>query len=113
MKMRAILRGTVLAESDRTVIVEGNHYFPIDSIRHEHFRDSTLTTTCFWKGVASYYTVEVGGKQSANAAWYYAEPSDEAAQIRDRVAFWKDVEVVAVDSSSQTPEYEAPDGAVC
>ena len=97
MKMQAILNGTVVAESDQTVIVEGNHYFPAESIRREHFRDSDLHTTCHWKGVASYYSVEVDGKQSTDAAWYYPEPSAEAAQIRDRVAFWKDVQVVEVE----------------
>lgn len=94
MKMQAILNGTVVAESDQTVIVEGNHYFPIESIRREHFRGSDLHTTCPWKGVASYYSVEVDGKQSTDAAWYYSEPSAAAAEIRDRVAFWKDVQVV-------------------
>lgn len=113
MKMQAILNGTVVAESDQTVVVEGNHYFPVESIRREFFQDSTTQTTCHWKGTASYYSVAVDGKQSTDAAWYYPEPSAEAAQIRDRVAFWKGVEVIAVEPGQQAPEYDAPAGAVC
>ena len=113
MKMQAILDGTVIAESDQTVIVEGNHYFPADSVRRDRLRDSNLHTTCHWKGVASYYSVEVDGRVSKDAAWYYQEPSAEAAHIRDRIAFWKDVQVVAVGHGPTTPEYAAPDGAVC
>ena len=91
--MRAIWRDTVLAESDDTVVVEGNHYFPPDSIRGEHFRPSDTHTMCPWKGVASYYDVIVGGEVNKDAAWYYPEVIDAAEQIKGRVAFWTGVKV--------------------
>ena len=91
--MKATWQGTILAESDDTVVVEGNHYFPPDSIRREHFRDSTQHTFCPWKGEASYYDVVVDGAVNEGAAWYYPEPKDAAANIKDRVAFWKGVTV--------------------
>ena len=83
----------MLAESDRTVIVEGNHYFPPDSLRREFFKHSGTITTCPWKGKASYYTLEVDGKRNPDAAWYYPNPSRQAAQIKDHVAFWRGVKV--------------------
>ena len=92
--MRAIWKGAVLAESDDTVVVEGNHYFPADSLRAEHFRPSDTHTTCGWKGVASYYDVVVGDDRNADAAWFYPEPKQAALQVTDRVAFWRGVEVV-------------------
>jgi uncharacterized protein (DUF427 family) len=92
--MRAIWNGTVLAESDDTVVVEGNHYFPADSLRREHFRDSDHHSVCPWKGTASYYDLVVGDAINPQAAWYYPQPKDAAAQIKDRVAFWHGVEVV-------------------
>jgi uncharacterized protein (DUF427 family) len=92
--MKAIWRGAVLAESDDTVVVEGNHYFPTDSLDRTYFGASEHTTRCPWKGTASYYDVEVGGERNANAAWFYADPKPAAAEIRDRVAFWKGIEVV-------------------
>lgn len=91
--MRAIWNGTVIAESDRTVPVEGNHYFPPGSVRREHLRGSDTHTVCSWKGTASYYDVVVGDAVNAGAAWYYPEPKDAAAQIRDHVAFWRGVTV--------------------
>jgi uncharacterized protein (DUF427 family) len=91
--MRAIWNGTVLAESDDTVVVEGNHYFPAESVKREHFADSDKTTFCPWKGTASYYSVNVNGDENRDAAWYYAEPYAAAAEIRDRVAFWNGVTV--------------------
>jgi uncharacterized protein (DUF427 family) len=91
--MKATWQGTTLAESDDTVIVEGNHYFPLDSIRREYFRDSTQHTFCPWKGEASYYDIVVEGAVNEGAAWYYPEPKDAAANIKDRVAFWKGVTV--------------------
>ena len=91
--MRAVWRDTVLAESGETVVVEGNHYFPADSIRREHFRPSDTHTTCPWKGVASYYDVLAGNDVNKDAAWYYPEPKDAAAEIKGRVAFWKGVKV--------------------
>ena len=90
---RAIWEGVVLAESDDCVVVEGNRYFPADSIRSEHFKPSETHTVCPWKGIASYYHVEVNGKRNADAAWYYPEPEAAASQIRDRIAFWRGVRV--------------------
>ena len=91
--MKAIWNGAVLAESDDTVVVEGNHYFPAESINRAYFVDSDHHTRCPWKGLASYYTIDVEGQQNANAAWYYPDPSDAARQIKDHVAFWKGVQV--------------------
>lgn len=91
--MKAIWNGTILAQSDDTVIVEGNHYFAAGSINRDFFRESSLHTTCPWKGVASYYHIEVDGKVNEDAAWYYPNPKDAAEKIRDRVAFWKGVEI--------------------
>ncbi len=91
--MKAIWNGTVVAESNDTVVVEGNHYFPLESVRKELLRPSETTTVCSWKGVANYYTLDVGGKTNPDAVWYYAEPKEAAKQIRGRVAFWKGVEV--------------------
>lgn len=83
----------VLAESDDTLIVENNHYFPADSITKACFAPSTHTSYCPWKGTAHYFSIVVAGKRNENAAWYYPEPLEAAAEIRDRVAFWKGVEV--------------------
>src|SRR5437762_3073031 len=91
--MRATWNGAVLAESDKTIVVEGNHYFPKESLRMDHFRSSPTHTVCGWKGTASYYTVEVGGKQNPDAAWYYPEPKEAARNIANYVAFWKGVTV--------------------
>jgi uncharacterized protein (DUF427 family) len=91
--MKATWNGAVLAESDDTVVVEGNHYFPVTALHREHFRPSDTHTTCGWKGIASYYDVMVDGAVNKDAAWYYPEPKDAAKQILDRVAFWKGVEV--------------------
>jgi uncharacterized protein (DUF427 family) len=91
--MKATWKGEVLAESDETVVVEGNHYFPVDSIKREHFRESETHTVCPWKGTASYYDVVVGGDVNNDAAWFYPEPKDAAKEIKDRVAFWRGVKV--------------------
>ena len=91
--MKAIWSGAVLAESDATVVVEGNHYFPPDSLNREYFTSTPTHTTCSWKGVASYYDVVVGDKVNKDAAWYYPDPKPEAANIRGRIAFWKGVTV--------------------
>ncbi|MEE8306532.1 MAG: DUF427 domain-containing protein [Gammaproteobacteria bacterium] len=91
--MKAIYNEQIIAESDATVVVEGNHYFPADSIKQEFFSDSDTTTRCPWKGEASYYNVEVGGDLNKDAAWYYSDPKSAAEEIRDRVAFWRGVEV--------------------
>lgn len=91
--MRAVWHDAVLAESDDTVVVEGNHYFPADSLRAEHFRPSATHTVCPWKGEASYYDVLVGDEVNEDAAWYYPETKEAAAEIKGRVAFWKGVRV--------------------
>ncbi len=91
--MKAIWNGAVLADSNDTVVVENNHYFPIESINKDYFSPSTHTSRCGWKGTASYYSIEVAGKRNENAAWYYAEPLAAASDIRGRIAFWKGVEV--------------------
>ena len=93
--MKAVWNGVTLAESDDTIVVEGNHYFPSDSVHGEYFEDSATHTTCSWKGEASYYHVIVEGKENPDAAWFYPSPKDAAAQIKDYVAFWKGVEVVS------------------
>ena len=93
--MKAIWNDTVLAESDATVVVEGNHYFPPDSLNREHLVESDHTTVCPWKGTASYYTVRVGDAENANAAWVYRDPKERAKGIRDHVAFWRGVRVEA------------------
>ncbi len=90
---RAIWKGVVVAESPRTEVVEGNHYFPPESIRAEHFRPSQTHTTCGWKGEASYYDVVVNGAVNHDAAWYYPEPLPAAAPIKGYIAFWKGVTV--------------------
>lgn len=93
--MKAIWNGQVLAESDDTVVVENNHYFPAASLNMAFFVDSAHETSCPWKGTASYYSITAGGQTNANAAWFYKEPKDAAKQIKGRVAFWKGVQVVA------------------
>ena len=90
---KAMWEGAVLAESDATVEVEGNEYFPPDAIRKEYFKPSGEHTVCPWKGTASYYDLEVNGKKNAGAAWYYPEPKSAAKQIKGYVAFWKGVKV--------------------
>jgi uncharacterized protein (DUF427 family) len=91
--MRAVWNGAVLAESDATVVVEGNHYFPAESLDLSHVQPSERQTTCPWKGTAHYYDVVVDGRTNAGAAWYYPEPKAAAAEIAGHVAFWKGVEV--------------------
>lgn len=91
--MKAIWNGKVLAESDETKIIEGNHYFPPESIKKEFFKPSDTHTTCPWKGVASYYTLDVDGKKNQDAAWYYPETSELAKKIKGHVAFWKGVAI--------------------
>ena len=91
--MKAKWNGAVLAESDDTVIVEGNHYFPAESIKTEYFQPSETHTVCGWKGTASYYDLVVNGEANPDAAWYYPEVKPEANEIKGRIAFWKGVEV--------------------
>lgn len=89
----ATWNGTVIAESDETVVVEGNHYFPVTSVNSEYLTQSETHTRCFWKGVASYYDVVVGGQSLPDAAFYYPDPSRAASKIKDHIAFWRGVKV--------------------
>jgi len=91
--MKAIWNGQVIAESDETVVVENNHYFPPASLKKEFFAETETHTVCPWKGTASYYTLEVDGDQNKDAAWFYPTPSELAKNIKDHVAFWRGVEV--------------------
>jgi uncharacterized protein (DUF427 family) len=90
---RAEWDGATLAQSDETVIVEGNHYFPANAVDKSRLEPSATTTQCSWKGMAHYYTVSVDGKDNADAAWYYSDPKPAAAQIKNGIAFWKGVQV--------------------
>jgi uncharacterized protein (DUF427 family) len=92
--MKAIWNEKVIADSDQTVVVEGNHYFPRDSVNRAYLRDSQTTTVCGWKGTARYYDLVVDGKTNADAVWYYPTPQDAALAIQDRIAFWKGVQIV-------------------
>ncbi|HRI64931.1 MAG TPA: DUF427 domain-containing protein [Polyangium sp.] len=91
--MKAMWSNTILAESDDTVVVEGNHYFPESALRREYFRPSATHTTCGWKGEASYFDVVIGDQVNRDAAWYYPDPKPAAKQILGRVAFWRGVVV--------------------
>ena len=91
--MKAIWNDTVIAESDATIVVERNHYFPPESVNREYYKPSNTHTRCPWKGEASYYCIEVGGKINEDAAWYYAEPMKAAENIKGYIAFWKGVMV--------------------
>lgn len=91
--VKAVWNGVTIADSDDTVVVENNHYFPIGSVDAALLKPSTMTTVCGWKGTANYYTLAAGGAENKDAAWYYAEPKEKAANIKGRVAFWKGVKV--------------------
>lgn len=91
--MKAIWNNTVIAESNETVVVEGNHYFPKVSIQCQFFKESPTTTVCGWKGTANYYHLDVNGAVNNDAAWYYAAPKDAAKEIKDHIAFWKGVDI--------------------
>ena len=93
MAIEARWNGAVIARSDDTVMVERNHYFPRDAVNAEHLQTSETTSFCPWKGTASYFTLVVNGQENRDAAWYYPEPLEKAAHIKDHVAFWKGVEV--------------------
>ena len=93
--MKAIWNDEVIAKSDDTVVVEGNHYFPLSSVNKSFLKPSDKTTGCPWKGTANYYTLDVNGAENLDAAWYYAKPKDAAKQIEGRVAFWRGVMVVS------------------
>jgi uncharacterized protein (DUF427 family) len=92
--MKAIWNDVVVAESGDTVVVEGNHYFPLAAVNRSYLQASSTTSLCSWKGTANYYTLEVGGKTNPDAVWYYADPKEAAKEIKGRVAFWKGVRVV-------------------
>ncbi len=92
--MKAIWNDSVIAESNDTVVVEGNHYFPLDAVNESFLRPSDKTSFCPWKGTANYYTLSVGGAENTDAAWYYANPKSAAQQIEGRVAFWRGVKIV-------------------
>ena len=93
MNMKAFIEETVIAESDETVVIEGNHYFPLESIKKEYFSESETTSVCPWKGDANYYHVSIDGQEYTDVAWTYHNPKPEAAEIKDLVAFWKDARV--------------------
>lgn len=92
--VKAVWKGVTIADSDDTVVVEGNHYFPADSVKREYLTFSNHRTSCPWKGQAHYHSLLVSGELNPDAVWYYPEPSDAAAQIKGRLAFWKGVQVV-------------------
>ncbi len=92
--MRAIWKGEIIAETENTVVVEGNHYFPPDSVNKNLLKPSPTTTGCPWKGTARYYSVVVGDEENRDAAWYYSDPKKEAAEIKDHIAFWRGVDVL-------------------
>lgn len=107
---RAVWNDQVIAESNTTELIEGNHYFPPNSLKTDFFEASATTSVCSWKGTANYYTLNVGGRKNTDAAWYYADPKEQAATIRGYVAFWKGVRIEA------TPDQvvnESPDGGSC
>lgn len=91
---RAKWKDALLANSDKTIIIEGNHYFPPESIDRQYFQESNTQSTCPWKGLASYYNIRVGDQVNSDAAWYYPNPKEAAAEIKDHVAFWKGVEII-------------------
>lgn len=90
---KAFWNGVLVAESDKCIVVEDNQYFPREAIRREYFKESSTQTTCPWKGVASYYSLEVNGQTNQDAAWYYPHPKPAAEQIRDHIAFWRGVQI--------------------
>jgi len=91
--IKAIWNGKVIAESDQSILVEGNHYFPLEEIKREYFLASNSHTVCGWKGIASYYDIQVEGKVNRDAAWYYPQPKEAAKHIQNYVAFWRGVEI--------------------
>jgi uncharacterized protein (DUF427 family) len=94
MNIKAVWNGVTIAESDETVVIEGNHYFPSESLRTAYLLPSEKKSTCFWKGKASYYDLIVDGQRNPAVAWFYPEPSQAATQLKGHIAFWKDVEIV-------------------
>jgi uncharacterized protein (DUF427 family) len=92
--MKAEWNGKVIAESDSTIVIEGNHYFPLNSVQQKYLQASSTTTVCPWKGTAHYYSVVVGEKENRDAAWFYPSPKEAAAEIKDRLAFWRGVDII-------------------
>lgn len=101
MTVQAVWNDTVLAKSDKTIVLEGNHYFPPDSINWDYLEENTRHTTCPWKGIASYYDVSVDGDVNKSAAWFYPQPSAAADHIRDHVAFWNGVKVKKLSADGE------------
>jgi len=91
--MKAIWNDQIIAESNETVVIEGSHYFPADSVKQEYLKKSEHESVCFWKGTANYYNLDVNGETNQDAAWYYKNPSEAASRIKDHVAFWKGVKI--------------------
>ncbi len=91
--MKAIWNNAIIAESEETIVIDSFYYFPPDSVNHEFLENSNKHTTCYWKGQASYYTINVDGKENEDAAWYYPEPKPAASKIKDYIAFWKGVKI--------------------
>jgi uncharacterized protein (DUF427 family) len=104
MSVRAVWNGAVLAESDNTIVVEGNHYFPPESLKQEYFTKGSMKSLCPWKGIASYYSITVDGVTNPGAAWSYRHPSPLARKVKNRVAFWNGVQVVATESAGSGQE---------
>ena len=92
--MKAIWENKILAESDDTIVIENNHYFPPSSINQQYFTKSDTTSICPWKGTANYYTITVNGNQNIDAAWYYPSPKEDAKKITDYIAFWRGVDII-------------------
>lgn len=92
--MRAIWKSEVIAESESTIVVEGNHYFPPESVNREYLKSSQTTTVCPWKSTAHYYSILVGGEENRDAAWCYPDPKEAAAEIKDHIAFWRGIDVL-------------------
>lgn len=104
MRMQALWNGAVRADSDETVVVDGNHYFPRESVNGQYFAESRKHTLCPWKGIASYHSVQVDGLSNPNAAWFYPHPTPLARRVKDRVALWRGVRVEPVTEATSQPE---------
>ncbi|MEA5455720.1 DUF427 domain-containing protein [Sinomonas sp. JGH33] len=102
--IKAQWNGAVVAESDETIVVEGNHYFPADSVNSGYLRASATSSLCSWKGQAAYYSLEVGGQRNEDAAWFYPEPEAAAAHIAGRIAFWRGVTIDEIDEAQHRAE---------
>ena len=99
--MQAIWKGEIIAASENTVVVEGNHYFPAESVDKKHLKPSPTTSVCPWKGTSHYYSVVVGCEENRDAAWYYPDPKEVAAQIENHIACWRGVDVLEPDKAAE------------